>query len=918
MAEKLTTIDFSKLTNKSTVKASDWPDGGVIDYAVEGGEGQSFTIPAATGDKTITIPGVGTFTATADSTASFVADADLDGEVTVKGSAGASVTSVDFSKTTGGIKYTVDTDDTSVILGLGADTISIDGAKNVTAVNNYSYTTSDVIKTSVTSAGTLTNAGVFTIGTDKEHATVNVNTDGTQIYKAKVTQDKANYEYWTAVKDGTAKDFDASALSSDTMLVLDAKNTTDANVTLGKGTSSVSIASGKVASGAGNDTINATGALTLSIGRNDGNDSIASSIKAGDTVIFEGGRLSQISINATNADLTFGNTTVHGIAKDAGNASIFSAQFGTDATAGKLQWGDTITAATDTVYFLGTKDGGSSLGAAKNVAVDWNLGDSTKFNNIHFVSLQAGNSGSVTFSNSGDTLVAGSDTKAISLTLGQGNDSVSLGTNDKQDTITTGAVSGQDTIEGFKTGFDGDILSLSNVSSLDDLYVGKGYASMVAFDKKKENYVSLKSATAFKDDGLLIKLSGNDTVQKVAADLDGDGTITVNGTSADVVLGAKDGKTLYSVKGGADTDVNIINFADTAKYKNLSQFDLSSLAGAQLITGTSENGDKITLGTGAAAVWGGGSESDAITLNSAMERKGDIVWFSASDGSDTVTNFKSAKDSVFFWGAASTTDIAKNYTFAKDGLNNVTITNKHDKHDVLTLSSFDSGNTLTVTNNSLLKSDATTAETTTKVSFAGTGASTASFTTDSLIYVGTADKAAVSVGAGAADDDGLFVSMDLRGDGADLTAGTYNARGYDVKSFDASKSYASYLLIGSGESTLKGGHTANAFWGSTDGESQTFVGNADATDYFWIGKGDGNDIAQTVGSEDVVYLWNTTIDAIKVTVKDSGDVNVVIDNDNSLTIENGVAALKSGLTFQTNDNKTYTYDTKNQQFVAKA
>lgn len=914
MAEKKTLVDFSAFSD-TNVTATDWPNGKEIKYTIAGGEAQTFKTPDAT-DTAITITGLGTFKGTGDSLAAFTADAGLAGTVSFTQEKGASITALDFGKTTGGINYTFDGDDSVVALGLGADTVSIDAksaSTNKASVTGYSYSTGDVIQTSMAgSNGKLTHAGELNFGAGDDYASVKVNTDGTQIYKAKVIagkDKKENYEYWTAVEDGTAKEFDASALGTDTNLVLNASSTTDATVTLGKGASSVSIGSGKVASGQGSDTINATGDLTLSIGRNDGNDSIASSIKAGDTVIFEGGRLSQISINAANADLTFGNTTVHGIAKDAGNASIFSAQFGTDATAGKLQWGDTITAATDTVYFLGTKDGGSSLGAAKNVAVDWNLGDSTKFNNIHFVSLQAGNSGSVTFSNSGDTLVAGSDTKAISLTLGQGNDSVSLGTNDKQDTITTGAVSGQDTIEGFKTGFKGDVLSLSNVSDLKDLYVGgTGYASMVSFDKDKSNYVSLGAAVK-DDEGLLIKFAGSDTVKKVAADLSGNNTI-VAGLDADIVLGAKDGKTLYSVTGGTDTDVTMFNFADATKYQNLTKFDLSAAKGQQIVVGTTDS-DAITVGSASqtAAVWGGSSEADAISLNGTNHTT-THVWFSATDGSDTVENFKK-NDDVFFWGASTTADIAKGYTFAKTDSGDVTITNKNDKHDVLTLKSYtDSLKVLSSAYITTATTDEERAAATTKVTFAD---DKGTYATDSAIYVGTVDNAAVSVGAGTADDEKAVIGVDLRGD-----KGIFDAHFYDVKTFDASKSYAQYVLIGSGESELKGGHTANIFWGG-DSDSQTFVGSADATDYYWFGKGDGNDTATKVGSEDVVYLWSTnSIDDIKITT-DGKDAQVVYANENTLDLTNGVAALKGGLTFMLSDQKTtYTYDTKSQSFVKKA
>lgn len=917
MAEKKTLVDFSAFSD-TDVTATDWPNGKEIKYTIAGGEAQTFKTPDATDDTAITITGLGTFKGTGDSLAAFTANEGLAGKFSVTEGKGVSITALDFGKTTGGIKYTFDGDDSVVALGLGADTVSIDAksaSTNKASVTGYSYSTGDVIQTSLVSGGTLTNSGALTFGTGSDYASVEVNTDGTQIYKAKVSDGKTkNYEYWTAVKDGTAKEFDASALGTDTTLVLDASSTTDATVTLGKGASSVSIGSGKVASGQGNDTINATGALTLSIGRNDGTDSISSSIKAADTVIFEGGRLSQVSVNMTNGDLTFGNTTVKGVSVDGG---AFSAQFGTDATAGKLQFGTDIQAATDTAYFLGTQDA-SSLKAADSVAVDWNLGDSTKFKNIHFVSLSASDKGSsVKLSNgygdagAGDTLYSAA-TDAVTITLGNGADSVSLnGSNDKQDTIVVSAVTGKDTIEGFKTGFKGDVLSLSNVSDLKDLYVGgTGYASMVSFDKDKSNYVSLGAAVK-DDEGLLIKFAGSDTVKKVAADLSGNNTI-VAGLDADIVLGAKDGKTTYSVTGGTDTDVTMFNFADATKYQNLTKFDLSAAKGQQIVVGTTDS-DAITVGSAsqAAAVWGGGSEADEISINGAGHTATTHVWFSATDGSDVVTNFNT-NDDVFFWGASTTADIAKGYTFASL-TSGVTITNKNDKHDVLTLTGY-KNSSIKVLSSAYITTATTDEEraaATTKVTFADANGA---YATDSAIYVGTVDNAAVSVGAGTADDEKAVIGVDLRGDKGMFDSTHF----YDVTTFDANKSYAQYVLIGSGESTLKGGHTANIFWGG-DSDSQTFVGSADATDYYWFGKGDGNDTATKVGSEDVVYLWSTNnIDDIKITTNGT-NANVVYANENTLALENGVAALKGGLTFMLSDMKTtYTYDTKSQNFVKKA
>ncbi|MCI7055423.1 MAG: hypothetical protein MR959_00845 [Selenomonas bovis] len=844
------------------------------------------------GSNTVTIAGLGTFTADGNKV-SFTADAALNGTVDFSDSASL-VGALDFSKTTSGISYAVDADDKAVTLGAGADTIDIKTAAATATVNGYSYKDGDVISVTSGKTYTLLNDGTFAASGE---SSVKVSTDGTQIYKAKATDDQGSTQYWTGVAEGTANAFDASSVTD--KIIIDASTSKEADVKLGSGKSSVTIGAGTVASGSGDDSITATGDLTLSIGRNDGTDTVANNIKGSDTIIFENGKLSRID-KITNTEIDYAQTTV----KSASVERAFNVQFGTDAsTLGKLQWAAasaTLEAATDTTYFYGADNTTTLKAAAAKVSYD--LSDSSKFHNIHYVSLQGGTSGAVTLTNDGDTIESAA-TDALTLTLGQGNDSVSLVSGDrKATTIVTSAVSGQDKIENFKTGFadTSDILQISDLSNLDDITIGKNAdgtaaAGQIFFDEK--DYISLNGASA--DDGLLVKF-GSDAVKKVAADLDASGTITAASADADIVLGNKDGSTTYSVTGGKADQETTFDLRNTAKYKDIHKIDLSGNADKQVVIGTTD-ADTISLGSETAKVWGGGSESDTIALKSGHTGAAQI-WYGAGDGSDNVTNFK-AGDTVYFYGARTAGDIAKGFTFSNDGTN-VKITSKTDKHDTLTLSGT-INKPLTV---QYYTADEKVEET--KVSFAEGGAAT--FATDSLIYVGTATNTSVKAPS-TLDNEKVEYKVDLRGD-----AGSWNAKFYGINTFDASDSYAQYALIGSGKSTLKGGKTLNAYWGG-DSNSQTFEGQKGVKDIFWFGAGDGHDTAtKGVGSEDVVYLWSTNnIDDVKVTVN-GDDVDVIYANENDLTLKNAVAAVKAGLTFMTqNDQSEYTYDFKTQSFNKK-
>lgn len=870
-----------------------YQEGTTIEYELEGAAKATKNVDKDS--NTVTIAGLGTFTANGDKV-SFTADAALNGTLDFSSST-ASVDALDFSATTGGISYAVDADDTSVKLGAGADTIDIQ--TGTATVNGYSYEDNDVISVASGQSATytLSASGDFT---GAAGATVKVSTDGTQIYKAKATDDQGSTQYWTGVAEGTANAFDASSVSD--KIIIDASTSKKADVKLGSGKSSVTIGAGTVASGSSDDSISveAGGALTLSIGRNDGKDTV-NAIGASDTIIFEDGKLSRIDSIETNK-ITYAQTQV---STTAALGDTFKVQFGTDAsTLGKLQWaaaGATLEAATDTTYFYGA-DNITTLKAADG-KVSYNLSDSSHFHNIHYVTLGAKTSGAVTLTNDNDTIVSAA-TDALTLTLGQGNDSVSLASgNRKAATIVTSAVSGQDKIENFKTGFadTSDILQISDLSSLDDITIGKkadgtAAAGQIFFDEK--DYISLDGSIT--DEGLLVKFADSDAVKKVAAALNGGDTITVASDDADIVLGNKDGSTTYSVGGGKKGKETTFDLRDKAKYKNIYKIDLSGYTGDQVVIGTTDV-DTISLGSETAKVWGGGSESDTIALKSGHTGAAQI-WYGAGDGSDTVTNFTDG-DAVYFYGARTAGDIAKGFTFSGDA-SNVKITNKADKHDTLTLSG---------TFNKPLTVQYYTADgevEKTAVSFVAGGAA-ATFTTDSLIYVGTATNTSVKAPS-TLDNEKVEYKVDLRGD-----AGSWNAKFYGINTFDASDSYAQYALIGSGKSTLKGGKTLNAYWGG-DSDSQIFEGQKGVTDYFWFGAGDGHDtVTKGVDTKDVVYIWSTKdINDVKVTVS-GDDVDVIYANENDLTLKDALAAVKSGLTFMTQDQSKYTYDIKTQSFKEK-
>lgn len=881
---KTTTVD---LGNASVVADSKWKNGssvsvsGAFDGTVNNGE----TIDSA---KPIVVDKVGTFTATdTEKTATFVANSAFSGELSVKPGAEASLSSLDFSAATGGIQYTV-ADKQTVQLGKGADTVSMAAAGS--SVTGYNYSDGDVI-----SVGGFDKASVDTTGNIAVDGKLNVGTNAGDVYKARFAKSDATRAYWTTAANSRATAIDASNEKNLNEIIIDATHATDAAISLGETTATVSVAGANaINAGKGNATLYAaadTDNWTLSLGRTDGQVSLGTNAgpTADRTIVFEGGQFKQLSTNSTsNAagdQFIYGKASVAGI----GTAGSVKAKFGTDT--GVMAYGSTMTASSDTKYYFGL-DQKSSLSTGNVETLAINLGDSNTYHDVHYLTVASENAkGSIQLSNKGDK-VDSHTKKSLEITLGTDSDVVSLQAG-ASDTIKTSAVTGLDSITGFQTGFgtDADVLEITDLSSMSDIEAVSN--KTLYFDEKHAYGINFTDAT---DDQLLIKFAGATEATKVATTLTNQNVVTA-AADADFVIGSTDVDTTYKVTGGKDTDVAFFALDDTKKYTNIANLDVTDYAGQAIVVGTTDS-NTITLGKAAAAVWGGGSESDAFGL--ADDHAASHIWFSQTDGEDTVKKFNAKSDDVLFWKSATLADIASNYSFARTN-NNIVITSKSDKHDKLTLTGLNDTQ-ITVRTQDLEKA------TTTKVTFADDANG---FDTDSLIYVGVSNDKELAASDNLQDAKKTY-GVDLRGD-----KGIFDSKIYNVNSFTAENSNSQYLLIGSGESTLRGGATANAFWGG-DSDSQTFIGTADATDYFWIGNGDGHDTATSVGFEDVVYLWSTnSVDDVKITVN-GNDVDVVYANENDLTLSDGYAAVKAGLTFETQDGTQYTYDLKSQSLKAKS
>jgi len=878
---KTTKIDLSKATlgAASTVTVS-------VDSAPK-----EYNLAAT--DTSLVLSGIGTLTSVGNSLASFTADASFSGELNVTESAGASVESFDFSKAQG-VTYTADANDTLVTFSAGADQISLDAA-TVTG-RGYNYGQGDVLLSSQTAyAKALSSAGDFTVGS----ATVKVDPSTSNgLYQIKTKNGNDTLQFWTGIGQADAV-ADASGVADS--LMADFTDSKTAKVTLGSGAASVNAAqtATTVLSGSGKDTINNDqGALTLSIGTADGEDSLAKALQTSDTLIFESGRFSRVSIGST--DVTYGKTTVKNAAAAEGK---FGVQFGTDS--GVLQYGSDITAATDATYFYGTADDSSiRFGADYGTSINVDLSESGKYRNFNYIATSLGGAIKGANTDAKETVDASAATAALSVELGAGDDVISLnGANDVRDTIVVALDSGKDKVTGFKGGFgtDADVLKVSGLTSLKDVAFSSA-SSVVSVGADAS--IDLDAA----GDQILVQLDDG-TLKKVAYQSTGGNTIK-GATDVDVVFGAANGNSVYkldSVASAADTSF-ILDLSDTKKFQNITKADLSETKGkVTVMSGTT--GDHVTLGSGAADVWMGRGD-DAATLKGGHAAS--TIWYGTNEGSTSVTGFTNS-DTVYFYDLENVTDVTGKYN-ASVSANGVVFTDKRDSRNTLTLAGTNKATFAIKTNGGLDESGNYKFDTSNVLV---TSTSTAEFASDTAIYY-TGANATVSVSADYDDTDTMY-SVDMRDvTKAEGKLGSYSF-GDDVTNFDASASASRFLLVGNGTSTLRGGDTVNIFWGG-DSSSQTFYGKVGAQDNYWFGQGDGADtVAEGVDKEDIVYLWSeTSIADVKVNIKGADAVISIGDND-ALTLKNGRAAINAGLTFETqNEAAAYTYDTATNAFVSKS
>jgi len=290
----------------------------------------------------------------------------------------------------------------------------------------------------------------------------------------------------------------------------------------------------------------------------------------------------------------------------------------------------------------------------------------------------------------------------------------------------------------------------------------------------------------------------------------------------------------------------------TSYAPTVTTLDASAATNDLTLIGNS-NSNTIIAGSGTNAIWGGSSANDTIECGTGN----DTIWYGINDGSDTIKNFKSGKDTVYVYNGSisdiltSGSDVildvgtsSSDKLLIKDGVNRqLTMNIGGNVHQVI-CTRRDQDSTVT-------------------------WSSGIDFYDASDSYTNT---------LAVTGNSGAVVRLD------NTSAQTY----YGFTRIDASGSSGADTLVGSSSADIiSTGYGNSAVWGGSGGNDLFKLGNG--PDTVWYGINDGDDAVENFTSgQDTLYLYNG---CVKDIVTSGSDVILNVGDSThttgSLTIRDG-------------------------------
>ena len=303
------------------------------------------------------------------------------------------------------------------------------------------------------------------------------------------------------------------------------------------------------------------------------------------------------------------------------------------------------------------------------------------------------------------------------------------------------------------------------------------------------------------------------------------------------------------------------------------------------VIGAASTNNTIAAGTGNASMWGGGASNDTLIGNTVHSGSTNFFYFDGN-GRDFIQDFEFLE--------SENHSTADRLNILNSGLSNALA----DGNDLVV----EFGNT----EDRLTIKDGIGKDIVVERGTFGSRYDSliAQVNTTSLNYDGQANYF-YALGKNAT----VSVSSDLYN--AEVNLGDNGSFAGDIKVLNASGVQGNTTLMGnSNDNTIFGSSENSSMWGGAIG-NDTLVGG-EGLNAFFYGKNNGNDVAVNVDGNDIVNLYDISIDDIEITSETGGEM---IGN-NAVTITLKDSAGGGTLTVQTSDNGTGFRMANGQTYVA--
>lgn len=489
-----------------------------------------------------------------------------------------------------------------------------------------------------------------------------------------------------------------------------------------------------------------------------------------------------------------------------------------------------------------------------------------------------------------DTVYAGA---GDSVNAGAGSNQIRLTDDSTRQAATVVVGQGLNTITGLQTGFNGDVLDISAVSSLGTIEYEDGLLT-IADETTKSTTAAAVSTEA---DYIAQTFINDNTVMKAAIAKDG-GTIDVTDTNAPNYFVAEDGAINFAQYSG---DVNVDVDGDWVG-TSVGGESATLLSGFSSLIGGSgntlfkggEHNEVLIAGTGESSLYGAGGRN--VLVGSTSDSKfGSTEFFVQgikNGAQNTITNFEFIEDN------GSNTATFDNLNLGMADNNDVTdIKVNSDGSVSLAIKGAESGHTEKVTIEGAAGKEFLVDRGTTSESVVQIAATEVTINNDYVdFYAATDDAAGATVKVG----DVTSTEVWLGGPPADHDKKVPEFTSSRFTVIDATGSSATAIMAGNELSnTIYGGLGNASMWGGEGNANDVMFGGS-AHNEFYYEVGNGNDTIMSANEGDIIHLGatldqvdfdNTNISASGIEVKftDGGKLNINSGAEVTFSFDDGTA-----------------------------